>query len=135
VTPSHGYVEYYYDVIGAWPVIEQWLASLSGQAVVYSFSQPNDWVDEPIQPHMTYWNDPFHFSLTMGGGILASLAGGRMSAQPDNFMERLTPDRVASNIDRRRQAVKHWAQANPAFVSRFEEARRRWLGDQRKVAK
>ena len=44
---------------------------------------------------MTYWNDTFHFSLTMGRGILASLAGVALAARPDNFMERLTSERVA----------------------------------------
>jgi hypothetical protein len=126
VTPSHGYADYYYDAIGAWAVIEQWLVKLSGQATLYSFSQPNDWIDEPITPGMTYWNDTFHFSLRMGRGILASLAGIPLSARPDNFMEQLTPERVRSHIEGRREAVGRWAQANPSLVARFEEARRRW---------
>jgi hypothetical protein len=42
-------------------------------------------------------------------------------------MERLTPERVASYIERRRAAVKRWAQANPTFVAQFEDARRKWL--------
>jgi hypothetical protein len=36
------------------------LTKLIALATVYSFSQPNDWVDEPISPHMTYWYDTFH---------------------------------------------------------------------------
>jgi hypothetical protein len=126
VTPSHGYADYYYDAIGAWAVIEQWLARLSGQATLYSFSQPNDWIDEPITPDMTYWNDTFHFSLRMGRGILTSLAGIPLSARPDNFMERLTAERVHPHIESRRQAVRSWAQANPSLVARFEEARQGW---------
>jgi hypothetical protein len=126
VTPSHGYADYYYDAIGAWAVIEQWLAKLSGQATLYSFSQPNDWIDEPITPDMTYWNDTFHFSLRMGRGILTSLAGIPLSGRPDNFMEQLTPERVRSHIDNRRQAVRRWAQANPSLVAPFEEARQGW---------
>ena len=66
MAPSHPYADYYYNSIGAWGVIERWLAGLSGQATVYSFSQPNDWVDEPIGPTMTYWNDTFHFSHSSG---------------------------------------------------------------------
>jgi hypothetical protein len=129
--PSHGYADYYYDSIGAWGVIEEWLTRLSARATVYSFSQPNDWVDEPISPHMTYWYDIFHYSLAMGRGMLASVAGLPTTGLPDNFMERLTPQRVASHIERRRQAVKRWAQANPSFVMQFEEARQKWLATAR----
>ena len=125
--PSHGYADYYYDSIGAWGVIEEWLRRLSGRATVYSFSQPNDRVSEPISPHMTYWYDTFHYSLAMGRDMLASLAGLPTSGLPDNFMEHLTPERVASYIERRRAAVKRWAQANPTFVAQFEDARRKWL--------
>jgi len=132
VTPSHGYADYYYDAIGAWDVIEQWLARLSGRATVYSFSQANDWVNEPITRSMTYWNDTFHFSLTMGRGILTGLAGLPEAARPNNFMERLTPERVASHVESRRQAVRRWAQANPSFVVRFEDARQRWLEQNRR---
>jgi hypothetical protein len=98
---------------------------------VYSFSQPNGWVDEPISPHMTYWYDTFHYSLAMGRGMLRSLAGAPTSGLPDNFMERLTPDRVASNIERRRAAVRRWAEANPSLVAQFEEARRKWLASEK----
>jgi hypothetical protein len=125
--PSHGYADYYYDSIGAWGVIEEWLMRLSGRATVYSFSQPNDWVNEPISPRMTYWYDTFHYSLAMGRSMLTTLAGLPTFGLPDNFMERLTPDRVASHVERRRDAVRRWAQANPSFVTRFEEARRKWF--------
>ena len=126
MAPSHPYADYYYDAIGAWGVIERWLAELSGQATVYSFSQPNDWVDEPIGPTMTYWNDTFHFSLAMGRSILTNLAGLPDAKRPDNFMERMTPERVASHIERRREALRRWAQTNSSYVAQFEEARRRW---------
>lgn len=132
MAPSHPYADYYYDAIGAWGVIERWLAELSGQATVYSFSQPNDWVDEPIGPTMTYWNDTFHFSLAMGRSILTNLAGLPDAKRPDNFMERMTPERVASHVESRRQAVRRWAQANPSFVARFEDARQRWLEQNRR---
>jgi hypothetical protein len=129
--PSHSYADYYYDRVGAWGVIEEWLTKLSGRAIVYSLSQPNEWVSEPIGPHMTYWYDPFHYSLAMGRGMLRSLAGRPESRLPDDFMERVTPERVASVIERRRQGAKHWAQANPAYVARFEDARQQWLATQR----
>lgn len=131
IGPSHPYPDYYYDVIGAWSVIEEWLTKLSALATVYSFSQPNDWVDEPISPHMTYWYDTFHYSLAMGRGMLRSLAGVPTSGLPDNFMERLTPERVASHIERRRAAARRWAQDNPSLVTQFEEARRKWLASER----
>jgi hypothetical protein len=129
--PSHAYADYYYDSIGAWAVIEEWLTRLSGRATVYSFAQPNDWVDEPISPHMTYWYDTFHYSLVMGRGMLRSLAGVPTSGLPDNFMERLTPERLAAHIERRRAAARRWAQDNPSFVAQFEEARRKWLASKR----
>jgi hypothetical protein len=88
VTPSHGYADYYYDAVGAWSVIEQWLARLSGRATVYSFSQANDWVNEPITPSMTYWNDTFHFPLTMGRGTGSTRAAGSQYSQP--LMPRFT---------------------------------------------
>jgi len=46
-------------------------------------------------------------------------------------MERLTPERVAAHIERRREAVKRWARANPAFVAQFENARRKWLAGEK----
>jgi hypothetical protein len=129
--PSHGYADHYYDVIGAWGVFEEWLTKLSVQATVYSFSQPNDWVSEPIGPDMAYWYDPFHYSLVMGRAILASLAQRPTSGLPDNFMERLTPDRVASYMEHRRRAARQWAEANPSYVAQFEDARQQWLAAQR----
>jgi hypothetical protein len=46
-------------------------------------------------------------------------------------MERLTPERVASHVERRRAAVRRWAEANPPLVAQFEEARRKWLAAER----
>jgi hypothetical protein len=64
----------------------------------------------------------------MGRGELAGgLTDRPLPGLPENFMERLAPDRVASHIERRRQATRLWAQANPSFVNRFEEAQRKWL--------
>jgi hypothetical protein len=132
VAPSHSYADYYYDFIGAWDTFEEWLVKVSQRATVYSFSQPNDWVDEPISAHMVYWYDTFHFSLVMGRGMLASLAGLPASGIPGNFMERMTPENVTPHIELRRQAARRWAEANPAFVTRFGDARRRWLETARK---
>jgi hypothetical protein len=80
---------------------------------------------------MTYWYDTFHYSQAMGRGMLARLAGLPASGLPENFMERLTPERVAAHVERRREAVKRWARANPSFVAQFEDARRNWLAGER----
>jgi hypothetical protein len=82
---------------------------------------------------MTYWNDPFHFSLAMGRSMLAGLVGVPGSGQPGNFMQRLTPESAASYIERRRRAARQWADANPAFVTRFEHARQKWLAAKTKA--
>jgi hypothetical protein len=132
VTPSYAFVEYYYDAIDAWNVIQECLTTLSGLGTVYSFSQPNPWTFEDPKDQMAYWNDPYHFSLEMGRGMQASLAGLSISGLPANFMERLTPDRVAAHIESRRQGVRRWAQVNPSFVSRFDEARQKWRATQTK---
>jgi hypothetical protein len=68
----------------------------------------------------------------MGRGILTSLAGLPLAARPDNFMQGLTPERVAPHVESRRQAVRRWAQANPSLVARFEDARQRWLEQNRR---
>ncbi len=127
VTPSYAFVEHYYDAIGAWDVIQECLMTLSELGTVYSFSQANGWTQEAPHDPMVYWNDPLHFTLEMGRGMQASLAGLPVSGLPANFMERLTPDRVASHIEGRRLGARRWAEAYRSFVGRFEEARRKWL--------
>ena len=122
-TPNHAYFDYYVDAIGAWDLVEEWLRRASQDATIYSFSQPNDWVYEPVKPMMTYWNDPFHFSLAMGRGITASLAGQTVPGLPDNFMVRLTPDNAAALVQGRRAAIKRWARDNPVFVEEFQKER------------
>ena len=126
-TPNHAYVDYYIDAVGAWDVVEEWLARLSAEATVYSFSQPNAWVYEPVRNNMEYWNDPFHFSLSMGRGIQASLAGADVAGLPADFMVRLTPELVPGHIENRRQAVRGWAQENSSFVERLADERRKAL--------
>jgi hypothetical protein len=126
-TPNHAFVDYSYEAIGGWTAVEECLTTLSGLAPIYSFSQPNPWVYEPVSAQLAYWNDPLHPSLGMGRGMLASLADIPVAGLPGNFMERLTPERVASHIESRRQGVRRWAEANPAFVDRFEQARRNSL--------
>jgi hypothetical protein len=95
-------------------------------ATVYSFSQPNDWVYEPVGPHMTYWNDPFHFSLAMGRGMLGALAGKPVDGLPDDFMIRMTPDAAAGHVAERREAVRAWAERNPDYVTAFATERARY---------
>jgi hypothetical protein len=126
-TPNHAFIDYSYEAIGGWAAVEECLTKLSALATIYSFSQPNPWVYEPVSAQLAYWNDPLHPSLGMGRGMLTSLAGLPVAGLPGNFMERLTPERVASHIESRRQGVRRWAQSNPAFVDRFENARRKAL--------
>jgi hypothetical protein len=125
-TPNHAFVDYSYEAIAGWAAVEECLTTLSGLATIYSFSQPNPWVYEPVSAQLAYWNDPLHPSLGMGRGMLANLAGLPVAGLPGNFIERLTPERVASHIESRRQGARAWAQTNPAFVNRFEDARRKW---------
>lgn len=127
VTPEHAYVDYYFNSISAWPLVEEWLERLSKMAAVYSFSQPNGWVYEPVQDHMTYWNDPFHFSLVMGQAMQLSLAHKLAPGVPDNFMVRLTPEVVPSLIKDRKLAIQRWAEKNPDFVAHFKDAENSWL--------
>jgi hypothetical protein len=129
-TPNHAYFDYYIDALDAWGLVEDWLTRLTKQVMVYSFSQPNAWVYEPVRPAMDYWNDPFHFSLKMGYGIQASLAGQSVADLPRDFLVRLTPDLVPAHVEQRRQAVRRWAQENEVFVASFEEERRKWLAAQ-----
>jgi len=127
LTPNHSYDDFYIDAIGAWEVMKEWLFRVSDQATVYSFSQPNAWVDEPVSSHMVYWNDPYHFTLEMGRHIQLALIGGNRDVGPGNFMVRLTLDTVAAQIEQRRDAVHRWAQGEKEFVRRFEEERRKWI--------
>src|SRR5262249_19445088 len=119
--------DYYYDSIAAWDVMAEWLRKLSERASGYSFSQPNDWVNELIGPHMAYWYDTFHYSQAMGRAMRASLAGLPTRGLPAVFRERVPPQGGQANVERRREAVKRWASANPALVAQFEDARREWL--------
>jgi hypothetical protein len=126
LTPNHAYDDFYIDAVGAWSLMQEWLYRISGEATVYSFSQPNEWIDEPVSSHMTYWNDPYHFSLEMGRQIQLALIGGH-DGGPDNFLVRLTPDRVASHIEQRREAIRRWATGEKEFARRFEEERIKWM--------
>jgi hypothetical protein len=122
-TPNHAYSDYYIDQVGAWDVLEEWLKRLSALAPIYSFSQPNDWVYEPVRHSMTYWNDPFHFSLKMGAAMQTSLVGQVTPGAPENFMIRLTPENVPGLIAERRAAIARWATEHPEFVAKFAEER------------
>lgn len=127
LTPNHAYDDYYLESIGAWKTVEEWLLRLSAEpTTVYSFSQPNAWVYEPVTHSMRYWNDPYHFSLEMGRAMQLALAGMKVDGAPYNFMVRMTPDIVPGHIKSRREAIRLWAQDNPNFVAKFQEERRKW---------
>jgi hypothetical protein len=74
---------------------------------------------------MKYWNDPLHFSLSMGRGISGSLRGVSVPDLPDNFMVRLTPDNVAAHIKSRRDAIGRWAQDNSSYVDDLDREHRK----------
>ena len=126
LTPNHAYDDYYLEAEGGWETVAQWLARVSAGATVYTFSQPNSWVYEPVRKGMRYWNDPYHYSLEMGAEMQRALAGGRSSDAPENFGMRITPDLVAAHIALRRQGIARWAAANPDFVAKFMQERRKW---------
>jgi hypothetical protein len=65
--------------------------------------------------------------------MLAGLVGVPVSGQPGNFMQRLTPESAAAHVERRRRDARQWADANPAFVTRFEDARQKWLAAKTKT--
>jgi hypothetical protein len=129
LSPNHAYDDYYIDAIGAWGTVEEWLTRLSRlDATIYSFSQPNAWVYEPVSERMRYWYDPYHFSLEMGRVMLRTMAGARDDEAPGDFALRLTPGNVAAHVAARRAGIRAWTRANPAFVESFQEERRRSEG-------
>lgn len=124
LTPNHAYDDYYIDAVGAWGRVEEWLERLSRLGVpVYSFSQPNAWVYEPVSDRMRYWYDPYHFTLEMGRGILSILANRPEEGLPDDFALRLLPENVSTQIENRRLAIRDWAQSHPNFVAAFQHGR------------
>ena len=127
LTPNHAYDDYYIDAVGAWDKVEEWLHRLSAEQItIYSFSQPNSWVYEPVRKPMRYWNDPYHFSVEMGNAMQLALTGRSSPRMPDGFMLRITPENVAEHIASRRDAISTWTQDNMSFVTAFQNEKRRW---------
>jgi len=118
-TPDHAYFDYFIDLLDKWDVLETWLKTMSAEGTVLSFAQPNVWTQEEPGPSMTYWNDPFHFSLTMGKAMQQAILGQPPADAPANFMVRLTPENVPEIIAQRRNAIRDWAARHPAFVERM----------------
>lgn len=125
LTPNHAYDDWYLETNGSWGAVAKWLTRVSAGATVYSFSQPNDWVYEPVGKGMRYWYDPYHFSLEMGAAMERSLAGLPVPGAPANFMQRMTPETVAAHIAARRRAIRAWAKAHPEFVASLAAERRK----------
>ncbi|MBI4294368.1 MAG: hypothetical protein HY661_23050 [Betaproteobacteria bacterium] len=126
LTPNHAYDDYYLESVGAWRMVENWLRRVSAEATVYSFSQPNDWVYEPVTSSMRYWYDPYHFSAEMGRAMQLALTGAKVDDAPQNFMLRMTPDKAASHVASRREAIRRWAIRNPDFVAAFQKEKSKW---------
>ena len=127
LTPNHAYDDYYLDTTDSWKVVEEWLSRLSKEdATIYSFSQPNAWVYEPVRAGMRKWYDPYHFSLEMGRAMQLAMVGQKGDELPDDFMVRLTPAMVSKHVNSRRQAIRHWKNHYPAFAIEFERERQNW---------
>jgi hypothetical protein len=127
LTPNHAYDDYYLEAVDEWKTVEEWLIRLGAEgSVIYSFSQPNTWVYEPVSARMQYWNDPYHFSLEMGRGMQQGLAGLTGERTPEDFMVRMTPEIVRAHIASRRAAIRRWSEQNLDFVTSFREERRKW---------
>lgn len=125
LTPNHAYDDFYLESTDGWKVVEEWLLRLSAEGqTIYSFSQPNEWVYEPVGTNMRYWYDPYHFSLEMGRAMQFALVGRERDAAPSAFMLRLTPEMVPGHVKARRQAIQRWARDNPEFVAKFWEQKR-----------
>ncbi len=125
MTPEHPYFWYYIDSIDRWDLITDWLKHLTAMTPILSFAQPNAWTYESVRHHMTYWNDPFHFSLAMGRGIETALTGSPEADLPKDFMIRLTPAGVERFVASQRAAVRSWARDHPDFVAAFEAEKKR----------
>ena len=127
LTPNHAYDDFYLESTDAWKVVEEWLLRLSAEdAAIYSFSQPNAWVYEPVGARMRYWYDPYHFSLEMGRAMQLALVGRKSDEAPNDFMVRLTPGMVPGHVESRRQAIRRWATDNSEFVANVREERRQY---------
>ena len=125
-TPNHAYDDYYIEAVGGWSAVENLLTRVSSEAEIYSFAQPNAFVYEEVSRRMTYWYDPYHFSLEMGRAIQDTLLGRSRPDLPSNFMVRLTPDVVPRLVRDRREAIRSWADRHPDFVARFNAERQSW---------
>lgn len=130
LTPNHAYDDFYVDFTDTWQVLEDWLLRVSANGNVYSFSQPNTWVYEPVSTSMRYWYDPYHFSQEFGRAMQMALTGLKNDQTPIDFMIRMTPNKVRTHIAARRQAIRRWAAQNPAFVEEFQQS---WRLQQRSI--
>lgn len=127
VTPNHAYSDAYFEYIDGWDRVREWLLRVSSKSKVLSFSQPNKYVYEPVSGSMTYWNDPFHFSLEMGALMQRSLIGRQTPDTPDSFMVELTPENVDDHIAQRRAAIQIWMKENPDVTEKISSEHQKWL--------
>ena len=124
VTPSYPWDDYRLLSLGYWPLLEQWLRRVAQYPNVYSFAQYNVLTDEAVSAKMKYWNDPLHFSMTMGRLMLRAFSGERDVGLPKNFMVALNPQTVEAVIENRRAGLDRWTTENQGFVALFEAAKR-----------
>lgn len=143
IAPHNPYDDYRWLSLGYWPLLEEWYRRVAAYPGVISFAQYNAPLEEPVKDRMDYWYDPIHFSRKMGDLMLRSFLGERGAGIPDNMLVRLEPSNAEGAIADRLAGLKAWAQANPAFVARFEaakiatgndEATRRWKREHPELA-
>lgn len=127
VTPNHAFSDAYFEYIDGWELVREWLIRVSSKATVLSFSQPNSFVYEPVSSSMTYWNDPFHFSLVMGEYMQRALVGHPAPNAPANFMIELTPENIDDHIAQRRAGIQEWMAENPDVMAQLSSEHGKWL--------
>lgn len=120
VTPNHAYSDYYFDFVGGWELVADWLHRVAEIGPLVSFAQPNAAVYEPVGPDMIYWYDPFHFSLAFGDLMQQGLLGELPDDAPPNFMMPLTAETIDAHVAERREGIRAWALENPDIVQQVE---------------
>ena len=123
ITPSYPWDDHRLYSLGYWPLLEQWLKTMSKYENVYSFAQYNNIIEEPAGADMKYWNDPIHFSMDTGRLMMEAFLGYENPSRPENLMRSVTPETVESVIRERRAGFEDWDRAHPDFVKMFDQAK------------
>lgn len=119
VAPSYPWDDYRLFSTGDYDSIIQLYNFVARFHHVFTFAQINALTAEPVSEHMVYWNDPIHFSTTLGDRMLAALAG-KTAGLPENFIRPIDSGTVQAVLNERLAGIKAWADANPTFVQAFQ---------------